>query len=401
MNNQLIKNGKNMKPKQFLLFIPILLLLAGCQMTSQAAQEPTPIPVVTGESGVIVEGKLVPVQHVQLSFNMPGVITEVLVEEGQVIEQGQVIARLDQRPRLASAVAAAELEVINAQQALKSLQETSAVTTAAAQQEVAAARDAVRYAERYLNNLNAGSRGTDIVKAEANVVLLKDRLDKAREDYKPYENKPEDNVTRATYLSRLADAQRKYDDAVLLLNNLQGNPSDIDQAIAEANLSLAQAQLVLAEDEYQDVTDGPDPDALQAAEARLKAAEAGLLAAQATLADSELLAPFSGTLVRLDLKQGEQAIPGKLAAVLADLSAWEVETEDLNEMEVPTVYEGQPASVVPDALPEMELDGHVKSISQIYEEKLGDVTFTARISLDESDPRLRWGMTVKVRFLQE
>jgi len=390
-----------MKPKQFLLFIPILLLLAGCQINTQAAQEPTQIPVVTGDSNVSVEGKLVPVQHVQLSFNLPGVISEVLVEEGQEIEQGQVIARLDQRPRLASAVAAAEVEVINAQQALKDLQETSDVNTAAAQQKVAAARDAVRYAERYLNNLKAGSRGTDVDKAQADVVLLKDRLDTAREDYKPYEKKDEDNITRAAYLSRLADAQRKYDDAVLLLNNLQGNPSDIDWAIAEANLSLAQAQLALAEDDYQDVIDGPDPDALQAAEARLKAAEAGLVAAQATLADSELVAPFSGTLVRLDLKQGEQAIPGKLAAVLADLSGWVVETDDLNEMEVPGIYDGQSATVVPDALQELELDGHVTSISQLYEEKLGDVTFTTRIALDESDPRLRWGMTVKVQFQEE
>jgi multidrug resistance efflux pump len=390
-----------MKPKQFLLFIPILLLLAGCQMNTQAAQEPTQIPVVTGDNNVSVEGKLVPEQHVQLSFNMPGVIAEVLVEEGQEIEQGQVIARLDQRPRLASAVAAAELEVINAQQALKDLQETSNVNTAAAQQKVAAARDAVRDAERYLNNLKVGSRGTDVDKAQANVVLLKDRLDNAREDYKPYEKKDEDNITRAAYLSRLADAQRKYDDAVLLLNNLQGTPSEIDQAIAEANLSLAQAQLTLAEDEYQDVVDGPDPDALQAAQARLKAAEAGLVAAQATLSDSELTAPFSGTLVRLDLKQGEQAIPGKLAAVLADLSGWVVETDDLNEMEVPGIYDGQSATVVPDALPELELDGHVTSIGQLYEEKLGDVTFTTRIALDQIDPRLRWGMTVKVQFLEE
>ncbi|MGW8250552.1 MAG: HlyD family secretion protein, partial [Anaerolineales bacterium] len=363
-----------MKPKLFLLFIPIFLLLAGCQINTQAAQEPTQIPIVTGESGVTVEGKLVPLEDVQLSFNMPGMITEVLVEEGESVEQGQVLARLDQRPRLASAVAAAELEVVTAQQALKTLQENTTVTSAAAQQRVASARDAVRYAERYLNNLNSGSRGTDVDKAEANVVLLKDRLDKAREDYAPYENKPEDNVKRATFLSRMADAQRKYDDAVLLLNNLQGTPGDIDLAVAEANLSLAQAELALAEADYDEVKDGPDPDDLQAAQARLAAAEAALTAAQASLADSELTAPFSGTLVRLDLKAGEQAVPGKPVVVLADLSGWLVETEDLNEMEVPDIQVDQSVVLIPDALPDLELDGQVESISQIYEEKLGDVT---------------------------
>jgi multidrug resistance efflux pump len=263
---------------------------------------------------------------------------------------------------------------------------------------VASARDAVRYAERYLNNLNSGSRGTDIDKAEANVVLLKDRLDKAREDYAPYENKPEDNVKRATYLSRMADAQRKYDDAVLLLNNLEGTPGDIDLAVAEANLSLAQAELALAEADYEEVKTGPDPDDLQTAQARLAAAQAAWTAAQASLADSELVAPFSGTLVRLDLKAGEQAVPGRTVAVLADFTGWVVETEDLNEMEVPAIQEGQSVVLIPDALPELELDGQVESISQIYEEKLGDVTYTSRIALAENDPRLRWGMTIKVRF---
>jgi len=387
-----------MKQLSILFILIAALSLAGCQMQTQAAQDPTPIPVVTGDSNIVVDGKLVPIEHVELSFNMPGVISEVLVEEGQLVEPGQALARLDQKPRLAAAVSAAELELVNAQQVIKTLNETSSVDTAAAQQKVADARDAVRYAERYLNNLNSGSRGTDITKAEANVVLLKDRLKKAREDYQPYENKPEDNVTRASYLSRLADAQRKYDDAVRLLNNLEGTPSDIDQAIAEANLALAQAQLTLAESDFEEVKAGPDPDALQAAEARLNAAEAGVAAAEAALADAELKAPFGGTIVKLDLKTGEQAIPGKQAVVLADLSGWVVETEDLNEMEVPGIESGQRASIIPEPIPDLELSGKVDSISQLYEEVHGDVTYKVRIALDETDPRLRWGMTVTVRM---
>jgi HlyD family secretion protein len=387
-----------MKRLSILIILIAALSLAGCQMQTQAAQEPTPIPVVTGDSNIVVDGKLVPIEHVELSFNMPGVISEVLVEEGQVVEPGQALARLDQKPRLSAAVSAAELELINAQQAMKTLNETSSVNTAAAQQKVADARDAVRYAERYLNNLNSGSRGTDITKAGANVVLLKDRLKKAREDYQPYENKPEDNVTRASYLSRLADAQRKYDDAVRLLNNLEGTPSDIDQAVAEANLALAQAQLTLAESDFEEVKAGPDPDSLQAAEARLKAADAGVAAAEAALADAELKAPFGGTIVKLDLKTGEQAIPGKPAVVMADLSGWVVETEDLNEMDVPGIEIGQRASIVPEPIPDLELSGTVDSISQLYEEVHGDVTYKVRIALDETDPRLRWGMTVTVRM---
>lgn len=397
MNNS-IRMVKRMKTRPIYIIILISLLLSACQSVNAMESTATPPPLVSGDATVIVEGKLVPNEYVELSFNMPGTIAEVLVDEEQPVQKGQVIARLDQGPRLAAAVAAAELELVNAQQALKTLVENAELNTTAAAQKVAKARDAVRYAERYLNNLNSGSRGTDVQKAAANVVLLKDRLDQARKDFAPYQNKPEDNVTRAAYQSRLADAQRKYDDAVRLLNNLQGTPGEIDLAIAEANLSLARAQLALAESEYEDVKNGPDPDALEAAQVRLKAAEAGLTAARAALADSELTAPFSGTSAKLDLKVGEQAIPGKPAAVIADFSQWVVETKDLNEMEVTRVQTGQSVQITPDSIPNLIMSGKIESISQIFEEKFGDVTYTARIVLDKTDPRLRWGMTMKIQF---
>jgi HlyD family secretion protein len=402
--NSFSSKGQKSQPKKFptLALIGLLwicaLVLSGCQNIASSTPQQTPVPIVKDTTGVIVEGNLVPNEFVNLSYNIGGTIAKVLISEGDTIEAGQVIAQLDQHDRLAAAVANADLDLTNARQALKTLQDNSNVDTAAKLQGVADARDAVREAERYLNNLKSGSRGTDLQKAQANVVLLNDRLKTAREDYAPYQNKPGDNVTRARYLSILADAQRKYDDAVRLLNNLEGNPSDIDMAVAQANLLLAQAKLTLAEKDYQDVKNGPDPDQLELDQAHLTAAEAALTAAKKSLSDSELVAPLSGTVVQLDLKEGEQAIPGKLAAVIADFSTWKVETKDLNEMDVPSIHTGQAVQVTPDALPDLKLAGKVESISQFSVEKFGDVTYTAKINLDEVDPDLRWGMTVKVHF---
>ncbi len=383
----------------YLFLLCVGLALSACRTPAGPTQPVSELlPTVVSEAGLIVEGRVVPRQYVNLSFNMGGTVAELLVKEGQLVEVGQVIAVLDQRPRLAAAVAGAELELINARQALKSLNENAEVNTAAALQKVALARDAVRQAERYLNNLKKGSRQTDIDSAKADVVVLKDKLEQARKDFAEHERKPEDNVIRATYLSKLADAQAKYDQAVRLLNNLQGSPSEIDLAIAEAELLLAQARLSLAEQDYDEVRAGPDPDQLEAAQARLAAAEAALTAAQAALADAELVAPMSGTVIRLEMKTGEQVIPGRVVAVVADISRWVVETQDLNELEIPRVAVGQNVIVIPDALPELELDGVVESISQFYEERFGDVTYTTRIVLQEEEPRLRWGMTVSVRF---
>lgn len=385
----------------FVLVAAFGLGLAGCQGLQPTAASPSAVPTVTGNTALTAEGRLTPVQHASLAFNLGGLVVEVLVNEGQQVQAGQLLARLDVQERLASAVAAAELELVNARQARQALLDNAAVRTAAAQAAVAAGREAVRSAERYLNNLVAGGRATDIDQARASVVLLKDRLDKAREDFAPYENKAEDDVTRATYQSRLSEAQRQYDNAVRLLNNLEGPAADIDLAVAQANLALAQADLALKEQEYSEVENGPDPQDLEIAEARLRAVEASLKAAQAALDDAELRAPFAGTLVKLDLKAGETAAPGLPVVALADLSGWVVETSDLNELELPRAEVGQAVRVTPDALPELSLTGRVDSISQYFVERFGDVTYTAKIRLEDNDPRLRWGMTVQVVFAEE
>ena len=244
------------------LAISVVLLTACDAIAARTGGEatPTPIPTVVADTNVIAEGRAVPYQHVNLSFKTGGQVVEVLVDEGEVIEEGQVIARLANMEQLEAAVASAELERLNAQQAFDNLFENAEVNTALALQAVTEAQDAVRDAERYINNLNAGSRQTDIDSTKADLVFLKDALENAREDYQPYANKDEDNLKRATLLSKLADAQEKYNNAVRLLNNLQGSVSELDMSIAEADLSVAQAELALAEANYEKLKDGPDPD---------------------------------------------------------------------------------------------------------------------------------------------
>ena len=382
------------------LLILTTFLVSGCEaITGQPETTSTPLPVIVQDPGVLAEGRLTPQKYVNLSFTSGGMVEALLVEEGQQVEAGQVIAHLDQRQQLAAAVDGAQLELIQAEQALQDLNDNAAVYSADANQKVAAQRDAVRDAERYLANLQSLAEQTDIDKARANVVILKDRLDEAQEDYAPYQNKPENNVTRAQLLSKLADARNHYDDAVRLLNNLEGSTSEIDMAIAEANLSLAQASLQLAEDEYEKVKDGPDPDLLEAAEARLKAAETSLEAARANLTNRELSAPFAGTVARSNLKVGEQVLPGQTAVVLADFSGWIVETDDLTENEVTSIFIDQAANITFDALPELEFAGKVQSISDLNTDRSGDVTYTTKVRLQESDPRLRWGMTALVQFV--
>ena len=144
--------------------------------------------------------------------------------------------------------------------------------------------------------------------------------------------------------------------------------------------------------------DGPDPDELALAGARLDNAKTQLSSAQAAMDRLDLTTPFDGVVVKIDAFAGERVLPNQAVIILADLDTLYVETSDLTENEVVKLREGQSVLLAPDALPELQLNGRVESISQIYGERAGDIVYRVRISLDESDPRLRWGMTVEVEF---
>jgi multidrug resistance efflux pump len=91
-------------------------------------------------------------------------------------------------------------------------------------------------------------------------------------------------------------------------------------------------------------------------------------------------------------------MPNQQVALVADLSELYVETTDLTEMDVVKVKEGDSARIKPDALSDLSLPATVTEISQDSGKKGGDVTYKVRLKLDSTDPRLRWGMTVEVRF---
>ena len=88
--------------------------------------------------------------------------------------------------------------------------------------------------------------------------------------------------------------------------------------------------------------------------------------------------------------------PGPRIASIADLTQWQVETDDLSEVDVVNVQPGAEASITVDALPGVTLKGQVKSIVPRSAVKRGDVTYTVKVAITDSEPRLKWGMTAFV-----
>jgi HlyD family secretion protein len=183
--------------------------------------------------------------------------------------------------------------------------------------------------------------------------------------------------------------------------NARDNYLDGRSSEREARMDEAEAEMHLAEQALEDLVAnyGLDPDQVRALEARLDAAQAAVDSANADIDALLLRASMAGTVVDVDLTIGQQVNAGEVVMSLADYSSWVVKTDSLTEIEVIDVSLDQQVEVVLDALPDIELKGVVTNINERFEEKRGDITYTVTVELQETDPRMRWGMTAAVYFM--
>ena len=413
-------------------------LVFGRGLVSATASEATPavdageiLPVEAG-SEVVADAVVVPVQSARLSLSTGGIVAELGVAEGDLVRAGQLLLRID-AARQAAAVAQAEAQLLRAQSALAGLEAgprpeeiqvaQTAVEAAQAQlarlqqgaraEEIAAAEAALAAAEASLQKVTEGPREGELVAARADLANAQAALRQAQAAYDRVKGEPD--VGALPQSLQLEQATNMYTAAKARLAALQQGASTADVAAARARVQQAQAQLDAlmaparpaelgtaqteirrAEAQLELLEAGARPEAITAAEADVATAEAVLEQARVALAETELRAPFAGTVASLEAQVGEQVVPGVPIVVLADLSAWQIETDDLTEINVVRVHSGDPAIITFDALPDLELSGTVVRIETIGQTKMGDITYAVIIAPDQHDSRLRWNMTASV-----
>lgn len=484
----------------------LALALAGLTACSSPVEvdrpnQPQPtveLPAEVAPGGVIAEGRVLPAQHVSLAFEMPGTVAEILVAQGDIVTEGQALARLDTRDlelqvkqaqvSLAQAqadydklvegatpeqVAAAEAEIARAE---GSLQATQLGVT---QADIAAAQADLASARASLAQLQAGPRDTEIQSAQAAVDQSRANLQSQRNSLSQAKSNAELQLTQAANTMRNAqdeysriywdnrDKERLPGDLPQELINAEAAAlravDDSEAAFQQAELSLeqarkaeltgienAEAQLRDAEARLANLLSPATADAIAAAEAQvanaqarlaqltggeregnIAAAEAGVDSAQAkldeinaepsdatlagalarvqgaevsleqaelTLEKATLLSPIAGTVADLNLKVGEVSTGSADALVIADLSSWKIETEDLTELDVINVREGDQVIITFDVIDDFELPGTVTTIMPIGEDRQGDIVYSVTITPNSWDDRLRWNMTASVRI---
>lgn len=374
----------------FLLLAGWAIILAACGgKTDSAVSLTTPLPA----EAVVTEGHLVPATDLALAFTVRGKVAEILVKEGDKVRKGDVLLRLADREQAEAALATAQLELVSAQQAYDQFVRTEGQGRAEAWQAYMEAQIARAAAEKKWENLNLDNIEDDIEDAKAEVEdRLKDLQD-AQEEFDKYKDLEEDNAKRKAAKDKLENAQEDYNQA---LRDLEAEIRRRDTVRAALDLALAiEAE---TKHQYEISLDGPNKEQLALLEARLNNAKAQVAAAENALANYELKAPFDGMVMDIDVSVNEWVGPEKWVVIVADTSRWYVETSDLTELEVVKVAVGQRASIVPDALPEVEMTGVVEEISRAYKLQGGDILYTVRLAVKDVDARLRWGMTVEVTF---
>ena len=373
---------KNKLPLWLLILLVSALALSACSNLSNpatpvaATPEPLNAPPMVNATGIVV-----PARYSTLGMSTSGTIEEMLVEKGAAVQEGQVLVRLKGQEDLQAAITGARYEVSAAGQALNDLEKNAELARVDALQRITAAASQMRDAQYQLDNFTVPSKQKGMVPMQA-LDATRAALDQARQNFEPYRNKSENDQTRKDLKEALDDAQSDYNAAVRRVEYVN-------------TLEIAQANLDKARGDYDLYKDGPDPDLVAVAQARLENAKASLSAAQSHLSDLELHAPFDGVITELYFRSGEWLTPGQPVLQIADLDNLRVETTDLNEIDAARLQVGSPVKITFDALPDAAITGHVASIAPKSSQGSG-VNYLVIIELDEWPATLRWGMTAFV-----
>ena len=290
----------------------------------------------------------VDLRQVQLSFNNSERIAAVLVQEGDRVKQGQLLARLD-TARLEPQLAQAEAQ-------------------AAAQLQV-------------VKRLRSGSRPEEIAQARANLQAAQADLANARQQYERWKSAAEMSAGRAV-------RQQDVDNARTAVQ------------VAEAKLAVVQKTLDLA-------IAGPRREEINENEARLRAFEAQASVLRQQLKDAQLVAPIDAVIRTRVMEPGEMASPQRPVFSLAITDPKWVRAF-ISEPDLGKIKQGMAAAIAVDSFADRRFEGWIGFISPVAEftpktvqteELRTSLVYEVRVFVKDPADELRLGMPASV-YLQ-
>ncbi len=324
-----------------------------------------------------------------------GRVKEVLVHEGDRVEAGQALLRLEPGDLDAQRLMA-EAQLSQAQSALDKLK------AGARPEEIEEAQARARAAEASLAEAEHGARAEEVAAAKARLAAAQAEADQAKLDADRAKSLfaasaiSRAELDRATSAESGATAQR--DAAQQALNELVHGVrhEQIQQAQSRAQEATASAKLVEAGARIED---------LRAAGAQVEAAQGRLDQVKVLLDELTVKAPRAARVETLDLRPGDILAPNATAAVLLEDDQLYVRIY-VPETQLGHVHVSDEVSVYVDSFPGRAFQGEVEHIDmqgqysprnlQTADERANQV-FATRVGLRDGKGDLRAGMAAFIR----
>jgi len=316
-----------------------------------------------GSSGPIRLSGNIELTEVNISFKIPGRLIERLVDEGQPVRKGQIVARLDQeqllsqRERIRAAIAAAESRLAQLHTTIEYQTENVASLVEQRQAEL-------RQAEANLAQLLAGSRSQDIEQARAAVAAAETAFEKARRDFERGQTLFRKEDISAAEFDRFKSASEGAEAALKQARErlalVVEGPRKEDIEAARAVVARGRAGLRAAEAARLDLKRLHQETATRRAE--IAQAQAELAVIESQLKDTVAVSPIAGVVLVKAAEVGEILAAGTIVVTVGDLDHPWLRAY-LNERDLGRVKLGDPARVTTDSFPGESYQGRISFIA--------------------------------------
>ena len=345
---------------------------------------------------VSANGTVQPERSVNVSPKTSGILKQLLVKEGDLVEKGQVLAYMDdsnlqgQYRQAQGNLAAAEANL----QKLRNGNRTEEIATAQAQLAEQTAN---------LEKLRNGNRVQDISEAQAKLKDAQYALGQADDDLQRNQALYRDGAislqslnTSRTNRDRAQTQVKQAEQGVSLMRS-GTRPEEISQA--EAMVQEKQSALDLSEA-------GSRSEDIEEADAKVTAASGSVQIIQASLDDMVIRAPFSGTVARKFSDPGAFVTPTTAGSAVTSASSSSILSlastnqivAQVAEANIAQIRKALTATIQVDAYPGKPLTGKVTQIATQSVVVQNVTSFEVKTSVSDPQRLLRSGMNVNVTF---
>jgi HlyD family secretion protein len=363
-------------------------------------------------------GKIQPVRTVNVSPKSAGRVVELLVDQGDRVTEGQVVARMDaqdlrsERDQAVANLAAARAKLVTLQDPTRS----EAVGQADAGVAQAEARLDQARSETLRIQADVNRAQSEKIRIQGVVKDAESRLELAEKQLKRQQalaqqgaiaqNNLDEFVQKAQSARQsLSQAQAQFAQAAIQIGQAE---RQVTEASLRVDQSDAQRRSAAEQRQQQNIVGSPGE--IRQAEAQVSAALAQLQAVENRIADTEIRAPFAGLVTQRYATIGAFVTPTTQASatgtgatstsIFGIASGLEV-LASVPERDIAQIKRGQEVEISVDAYPKESFKGKVRLIAPEAIEEQNVTKFQVRLDLTSGVDLLKSGMNVDLNFAGE